>query len=75
MKLLLMNRYILQALTLLAFVPLIILAGSIFIVVLPIILSGMTYNAFNYNRMKEFYIFLVLTFISILIALSLLGVL
>jgi len=70
-----MNRYILQALTLLAFVPLIILAGSIFIVVLPIILSGMTYNAFNYNRMKEFYIFLVLTLISILIALSLLGVL
>ncbi|GIR01390.1 MAG: hypothetical protein CM15mP11_01460 [Gammaproteobacteria bacterium] len=70
-----MNRYILQALTLLAFVPLIILAGSIFIVVLPIILSGMTYNAFNYNRMKEFYIFLVLTFVSILIALSLLGVL
>ena len=70
-----MNRYILQALTLLAFVPLIILAGSIFIVVLPIILSGMTYNAFNYNRMKEFYIFLVLTFISILVALSLLGVL
>tara|TARA_B100001173_G_scaffold7208_1_gene6296 strand:- start:744 stop:956 length:213 start_codon:yes stop_codon:yes gene_type:complete len=70
-----MNRYILQALTLLAFVPLIILAGSIFIVVLPIILSGMTYNAFNYNRMKEFYIYLVLTFISILIALSLLGVL
>ena len=70
-----MNRYILQALTLLAFVPLIILAGSIFIVVLPIILSGMTYNAFNNNRMKEFYIFLVLTFISILIALSLLGVL
>ncbi len=68
-----MNRYILQALTLLAFVPLIILAGSIFIVVLPIILSGMTYNAFNYNRMKEFYIFLVLTFVSILIALSLLG--
>ena len=59
----------------LAFVPLIILAGSIFIVVLPIILSGMTYNAFNYNRMKEFYIYLVLTFISILIALSLLGVL
>tara|TARA_B100001027_G_scaffold29633_1_gene17594 strand:- start:294 stop:506 length:213 start_codon:yes stop_codon:yes gene_type:complete len=70
-----MNRYILQALTLLAFVPLIILAGSIFIVVLPIILSGMTYNAFNYNRMKEFYIYLVLTFVSILIALSLLGVL
>jgi|TARA_B100000519_G_scaffold170475_1_gene156214 MFS superfamily sulfate permease-like transporter len=70
-----MNRYILQALTLLAFVPLIILAGSIFIVVLPIILSGMTYNAFNYNRMKEFYTFLVLTFVSILIALSLLGVL
>jgi len=70
-----MNRYILQVLTLLAFVPLIILAGSIFIVVLPIILSGMTYNAFNYNRMKEFYIFLVLTFVSILIALSLLGVL
>jgi len=70
-----MNRYILQALTLLAFVPLIILAGSIFIVVLPIILSGMTYNAFNYKRMKEFYIFLVLTFVSILIALSLLGVL
>ena len=70
-----MNRYILQALTLLAFVPLIILAGSIFIVVLPIILSGMTYNAFNNNRIKEFYIFLVLTFISILIALSLLGVL
>jgi len=70
-----MNRYILQALTLLAFVPLIILAGSIIIVVLPIILSGMTYNAFNYNRMKEFYIFLVLTFVSILIALSLLGVL
>jgi len=70
-----MNRYILQALTLLAFVPLIILAGSIFIVVLPIILSGMTYNAFNYNRMKEFYIFLVLTFVSILIALGLLGVL
>jgi len=70
-----MNRYILQALTLLAFVPLIILAGSIFIVVLPIILSGMTYNAFNYNRMREFYIFLVLTFVSILIALSLLGVL
>jgi len=70
-----MNRYILQALTLLAFVPLIILAGSIFIVVLPIILSGMTYNAFNFNRMKEFYIFLVLTFVSILIALSLLGVL
>jgi len=70
-----MNRYILQALTLLAFVPLIILAGSIFIVILPIILSGMTYNAFNYNRMKEFYIFLVLTFVSILIALSLLGVL
>tara|TARA_B100000886_G_scaffold145916_1_gene99192 strand:- start:114 stop:326 length:213 start_codon:yes stop_codon:yes gene_type:complete len=70
-----MNRYILQALTLLAFVPLIILAGSIFIVVLPIILSGMTYNAFNYNRMKEFYLFLVLTFVSILIALSLLGVL
>jgi len=70
-----MNRYILQALTLLAFVPLIILAGSIFIVVLPIILSGMTYNAFNYNRKKEFYIFLVLTFVSILIALSLLGVL
>jgi len=70
-----MNRYILQALTLLAFVPLIILAGSIFIVVLPIILSGMTYNAFNYNRTKEFYIFLVLTFVSILIALSLLGVL
>ena len=70
-----MNRYILQALTLLAFVPLIILAGSIFIVVLPIILSGMTYNAFNYNRMKEFYIFLVLTFVSILVALSLLGVL
>ena len=75
MKLSLMNRYILQALTLLAFVPLIILTGSIFIVVLPIILSGMTYNAFNYNRMKEFYIFLVLTLISILIALSLLGVL
>jgi len=70
-----MNRYILQALTLLAFIPLIILAGSIFIVVLPIILSGMTYNAFNYNRMKEFYIFLVLTFVSILIALRLLGVL
>jgi hypothetical protein len=70
-----MNRYILQALTLLAFVPLIILAGSIFIVVLPIILSGMTYNAFSYNRMKEFYTFLVLTFVSILIALSLLGVL
>ena len=70
-----MNRYILQVLTLLAFVPIIILAGSIFIVVLPIILSGMTYNAFNYNRMKEFYIYLVLTFISILIALSLLGVL
>jgi len=70
-----MNRYILQALTLLAFVPLIILAGSIFIVVLPIILSGMTYNAFNYNRMKEFYIFLALTFVSILVALSLLGVL
>tara|TARA_B100001250_G_C19392729_1_gene611262 strand:+ start:381 stop:593 length:213 start_codon:yes stop_codon:yes gene_type:complete len=70
-----MNRYFLQALTLLAFVPLIILAGSIFIVVLPIILSGMTYNAFNYNRMKEFYIFLVLTFVSILLALSLLGVL
>jgi|TARA_A100001015_G_scaffold204036_1_gene228026 hypothetical protein len=70
-----MNRYILQALTLLAFVPLIILAGSIFIVVLPIILSGMTYNAFNYNRMKEFYLFLVLTVVSILIALSLLGVL
>jgi len=70
-----MNRYILQALTLLAFVTLIILAGSMFIIVLPIILSGMTYNAFNYNRMKEFYIFLVLTFVSILIALSLLGVL
>ena len=70
-----MNRYILQVLTLLAFVPVIILAGSIFIVVLPIILSGMTYNAFNNNRMKEFYIFLVLTLISILIALSLLGVL
>jgi hypothetical protein len=70
-----MNRYILQVLTLLAFVPIIILAGSIFIVVLPIILSGMTYNAFNYNRMKEFYIFLVLTLVSILIALSLLGVL
>ena len=50
-------------------------AGSIFIVVLPIILSGMTYNAFNFNRMKEFYIFLILTFVSILIALSLLGVL
>jgi len=70
-----MNRYILQALSLLAFVPLIILAGSIFIVVLPIILSGMTFNAFNYNRMKEFYIFLILTLMSILIALSLLGVL
>ncbi len=70
-----MNRYILQALTLLAFVPLIILAGSIFIVILPIILSGMTYSAFNYNRMKEFYIYLVLTFLSIFIALSLLGVL
>jgi hypothetical protein len=70
-----MNRYILQALTLLAFVPLIILAGSIFIVVLPIILSGITYNAYNLNRMNEFYIYLVLTFLSIFIALSLLGVL
>ena len=70
-----MNRYFLQALTLVAFIPLIILAGSIFIVVLPIILTGMTYNAYNFNRMNEFYIYLILTFLSIFLALSLLGVL
>ena len=42
---------------------------------IPIILSGMTYNAYNFNRMNEFYIFLALTFLSIFLALNLLGVL
>ncbi|GIS35481.1 MAG: hypothetical protein Ct9H90mP6_07380 [Gammaproteobacteria bacterium] len=70
-----MNRYILQAFKFIGIRTSYNLGWEYFIVVLPIILSGMTYNAFNYNRMKEFYIFLVLTFVSILIALSLLGVL
>ena len=69
-----MNRYVLHVITILAFVPLIIFAGAIFIIVLPIILSGMAYNAFNFNRMDEFYFFLALNFLSIFLALNLLGI-
>tara|TARA_B100000925_G_scaffold58930_1_gene39260 strand:+ start:1358 stop:1570 length:213 start_codon:yes stop_codon:yes gene_type:complete len=69
-----MNRYILHLITILAFVPLIIFASAIFIILLPIIFSGMAYNSFHLNRMNEFYIFIVLNFLSIFLALNLLGV-
>ena len=70
-----MNRYLLQILVFLAFIHFVILIGGIFIVILPIIFSGMTYNAYNFNRNSEFVVYLILTLLSIFIALSMLGIL
>ena len=69
-----MNRYLLQILVFLAFIPFVILIGGIFIVILPIIFSGMTYNAYNFNRNSEFVVYLILTLLSMFIALSMLGI-
>tara|TARA_B100000780_G_scaffold276999_1_gene246747 strand:+ start:715 stop:927 length:213 start_codon:yes stop_codon:yes gene_type:complete len=68
-----MNKWILQLFLFLAFIPLAILIGYGVIVFAPIFCCIKAINSYRFQNPKEMYFWIALGFVSLLLALKMLG--
>jgi hypothetical protein len=68
-----MNKWILQLFLFLAFIPLAILVGYGVIVFAPIFCCIKAINSYRFQNPKEMYFWITLGFVSLLLALKILG--